>query len=255
MSTTSNQEGLTGLVPPERIRPQPGRVSGEMIRRLDSVQDLSATVADILDGLGVESAVGASELKPSLPERRVIGTAVTVRKVAQRRAAALDAAASRADMGEIEGANQCRAGDVLVIQGLPGISAMGGVMSTMAKRQGVAGAVIDGGVRDLGHARAIGFPLWSTHVTPVTGKWRSEVVEINGAVTVHGRIVKPGDLVIADETGVVFVPQDLIEPVVQRVEAIARAEQGFRSALESDAPLYQLVRAYLKQRAAKGAAS
>lgn len=252
MSTAPDSKlaaGLTGLVAPERILAQPHRIPADLIQRLQKLQDLSATVADVLDMLGVEAAVGASALMPIIPGRCIIGTAVTVRKVPQRRAWALDAAAGRADMGEIEGANQCRPGDVLVIEGLPEVSAMGGIMSTMAKRQGCAGAVVDGGVRDVGHARAIDFPLWSSHVTPVTGKWRSEVIEINGPVTIRGRSVNAGDLVIADETGVVFVPQELATEVVRRVEAISRKEDAFRSALASDVPLSQLMMAYRENQA------
>ncbi|MBA2545846.1 MAG: RraA family protein, partial [Solirubrobacterales bacterium] len=148
------------------------------------------------------------------------------------------------DMGEIEGANQADPGDVLVIQGLAGVSAMGGLMSAMAKRQGAIGAVVDGGIRDLGRARSLDFPIWSSEVTPVTGKWRSEVVEINGAVSIAGLVVRPGDLVVADETGVAFVPAELAPDVVERVEAIAAAEDGYVAALAGDLPLPELIKAH-----------
>jgi len=243
MSDTIAERGLTGTVPAELVHPLTERVPEALIARLRDVQDLSATVSDVLDILGIEGAVGASELRPTMGSRAVIGTAVTVRKAPQRRSPALDAAGGLADMGEIEGANQASSGDVLVIEGLPGVSAMGGLMATMAKRQGAAGAVIDGGFRDVAHARSIDFPVWSRDVTPVTGKWRSEVVEVGGRVRIGGRVVHAGDLVIADETGIVFVPRERVEEVVARVEDVGRAEEGYRAALAGDVALDVLVRA------------
>ncbi len=238
------ERGLTGLVAPERVHELVERIPAEVIERLRGIQDLSATVSDVLDGLGVEGAVGASELRPTIPDARIVGTAVTVRKVPQRRAASGDAAAGEADMGEIEGANQATAGDVLVIEGLAGISAMGGLMSTMAQRQGATGAVIDGGFRDVSHAREIGFPVWSADVTPVTGKWRSVVAEVNGAVTIKGCTVSAGDLVVADETGVCFVPAAQAAEVAARVAEVADAEELYRAALAGDQPLDELIRSH-----------
>jgi 4-hydroxy-4-methyl-2-oxoglutarate aldolase len=234
---------LTGLVDPEAVHPLAERVPSALIERLHAVGDLSATVSDVLDLLGIDGVVGASELRPTITDGRIVGTAVTVRKVPRRHPAARAVTSDQPDMGEIEGANQARTGDVLVIEGQPGVSAMGGMMASMALRQGAVGAIVDGGVRDIGHTRTIGFPLWSSYVTPVTGKWRSEVVEIGGPVTIAGKRVRAGDLVIADETGVAFVPVELVGELVERVEALASAEEGYHAALASNVPLAELVRA------------
>lgn len=247
MSDVIVERGLTGLVDPAAVRPLGERVPADLIERLLAVQDLSATVSDVLDVLGIRGVVGASELRPTQPDGRVVGTAVTVRKVPRREPPAAVVASDQPDMGEIEGANQSRPGDVLVIEGQPGVSAMGGLMATMARRQGAVGAVVGGGVRDIAHARSIGFPLWSTHVTPVTGKWRSEVVEVGGDVTIAGVVVRAGDLVIADETGVAFIPAAMVREVVERVEEVGRTEAGYRVALDSDVPLADLIRASLAQ--------
>jgi len=242
MTAATQERDLTGLVDAAAVRPLSARIPAELVDRLLAVGDLTATVSDVLDQLGIQAAVGASRLRPTIADGRVVGTAVTVRKVPRREPAAVAVAGGRPDMGEIEGANQARPGDVLVIEGQPDVSAMGGLMATMAQRHGTAGAIVDGGVRDVGHARAIGFPMWSTHVTPVTGKWRSEVVEVGGVVTIAGVTVN-GDLVIADETGVVFVPAQHAREVIERVEAITKAEAGYHAALATDVPLADLIRA------------
>jgi regulator of RNase E activity RraA len=101
---------------------------------------------------------------------------------------------------------------------------MGGVGTAIGKRQGEMGAIVDGGVRDVGQSRELGYPIWSTERTPMTGKWRLEAMEINGPVVVCGIRVEPGDLVVADDTGVCFVPRARIMDVLAVAEKKSEAE-------------------------------
>ena len=110
-------------------------------------------------------------------------------------------------MGEMEAHNLARPGDILVIQGIAHGSNLGGVGCTIGKRQGELGAIIDGGIRDLGHSRSIGYPIWASLRTPLTGKWRLETMRINGPVDICGVRVHPGDVVVADDSGVCFIPR------------------------------------------------
>ena len=86
---------------------------------------------------------------------------------------------------------------------------------------------MDGGIRDVHHSRSLGFPLWSRDISPVTGKWRAVTQEINGPVSIGGVAVEAGDLVIADETGVCFVPARLIEEVLVECEEIHSKEEDW----------------------------
>ena len=140
-------------------------------------------------------------------------------------------------LGEIEAHNLAEPGDVLVIQGVAGISSMGGVSASVGKRQGEAGAVVDGAVRDIDHSRGIGYPIWSAGVSPVTGKWRIETVAINVPVTIAGVEVRPGDLVLADEVGVCFVPFDRAAEVLAVAQRLARAERERLDQLAAGIPL------------------
>jgi Demethylmenaquinone methyltransferase len=79
---------------------------------------------------------------------------------------------------------------VLVIQGVP-MSNMGGISAQTGKRQGEVGAIVQGGVRDIAHSRALGYPVWASDITPVTGKWRLETVEINGPIQIGEVRVRP----------------------------------------------------------------
>src|SRR4029077_14885256 len=95
---------------------------------------------------------------------------------------------------------------------------------TVGKRQGEVGAIVDGAVRDIDHSRYIGYPVWSSSVSPMTGKWRIETVSVNKPVVIAGVEVKPGDLVIADEVGVCFIPFARAAEVLAMAQRLAAAE-------------------------------
>jgi regulator of RNase E activity RraA len=159
-----------------------------------------------------------------MPGSRIVGPALTVRNVLQR-ADALEGARNHVNkMAEFEAHNLATPGDVLVIDGVSGMSNMGGISAQTGKRQGEVGAIVSGGVRDVGHSRACNYPIWSTELSAVTGKWRLQTIEINGPVEIGGVRVEPGDLVIADETSVCFVPHARMTDVLMLAQQKARAE-------------------------------
>lgn len=211
------------------------------IQRFLALDDLSSTVSDVLDELGVRGAIPASRLAPSMPKERIVGNATTVRNVGQSRSAY--AAVSDKDwrMAEILALRTASLGDVLVVEGLSEVSNMGGLMASVAKRQGLAGAIVDGGIRDLGRSRSLHFPVWSRDHTPVTGKWRSVTTEVNGSIRLSDIQVTAGDLIIADETGICCIPRDLIQTVLERAEQIASSEIGFDALLKAGEPVDGLI--------------
>src|SRR5690606_32794783 len=145
-------------------------------------------------------------------------------------------------MAEIEAHNLAEAGDVLVIEGVDGISNMGGISATIAKRQGEVGAIIDGGIRDVEEQRAIGFPIWSRSISSITGKWRLQTVAINAPVRIAGVQVNPGDLVVADEGAVCFVPQEAVLTVLKRAQEIAEGEAKRYADIAAGVPVPELAR-------------
>jgi 4-hydroxy-4-methyl-2-oxoglutarate aldolase len=212
------------VLEPSQVHQAPPRISPEIIQRFLALADLSGTISDVLDKLGIRGTLGSSILIPTLPSKRVVGAAVTVRNIPQRESSFRSVGVGINRMAEVEGIRVGEPGDVLVIQGLPDISNMGGIMATLANRQKLAGAVVDGGIRDVGQSRSLGFPVWSTSISPVTGKWRCKTEEVNGTVHIADIQVKAGDLVVADETGTCFVPREDIERVLEMSEAITRQE-------------------------------
>jgi 4-hydroxy-4-methyl-2-oxoglutarate aldolase len=124
--------------------------------------------------------------------------------------------------GETEAHNLAEPGDVLVIEGVTGCSNMGGQSATIAKRQGFIGAIVDATVRDPDQYRSMDWPVWCKGFTPITGKWRTQTVEVNGTVQICGIAVRPGDIACADEAGIAFIPHDRaaqVLDVARRIDA------------------------------------
>jgi regulator of RNase E activity RraA len=196
-----------------------------------------------MDELGIPAGiVGASTLKPTMPGQVICGPALTVRNIAQRVDALAGRRASLNKMAEFEAHNLAEDGDVLVIEGVSGMSNMGGISALTGKRAGERGSIVMGGIRDIPHSRSIGYPIWASEITPITGKWRLETVEINGTVMIGDVRVAAGDLVVADDTGVCFIPGDKIMPVLELCEKKARAEEIRCQAIENGIPVPEISR-------------
>lgn len=217
---------LTGKITRERIVmldiPRPRR---EVINAFFALTDLAGTVSDAMDELGIHGAIPAATLQPMMPGARMVGPVMTVRNIMQSVPATLGAMERRSKQADIEAHNLAQPGDVLVIEGVAGISSLGGNSANVGKRQGEAGAIVDGATRDIATARSIGYPIWARGVSLITGKWRMETVAINGPVQICGVPVNAGDLVVADDNGVCFIPRARIAEVLARAQALSAGEE------------------------------
>jgi 4-hydroxy-4-methyl-2-oxoglutarate aldolase len=235
------EKKLTGKIARERIRrmetPRPPDGVIEGFKRLGHA---SGILSDIMDELGITGVVAGSLLKPTMPGSCIVGPALTVRNMVQREHAYETARRHVNRMAEFEAHNLALPGDIVVIEGVPGISNMGGISAQTGKRQGEAGAIVCGGVRDVAHSRSVGYPVWSTEVTPVTGKWRIETVEINGEIEVAGVRVAPGDIVLADDTGVCFIPRARAAEVLELASRKALAEEAKCRIIDAGTPIPDL---------------
>ena len=203
--------------------------------------DLTGTTSDAMDYCGVSGAVPGSSLRPSDPAARVVAQAVTVLNRKLDKTVPEAVARNVSHLAEIEAHNLAAPGDILVIQGVANISSMGGISASIGKRQGEAGAVVDGAVRDIDHSRKIGYPVWSSSVSPATGKWRIETVGINVPVVMAGVTVHPGDLVIADEVGVCFVPRARAAEVLATAQRLEQSEEERLAKIGEGMPLAQFL--------------
>ena len=232
-----------GKLPRDAIRMlELPRSPRDIVEGFKVLVDLTGTISDSMDQLGIVGVVPAYVLPPVTPGTRVVGPALTVRniqRVAQiHKAATVDKTNTQ---GETEAHNLAEPGDVLVIQGVMGCSNMGGQSASIAKRQGFIGAIVDATVRDPDGYRSMDWPVWCKGFTPITGKWRMETVEVNGVVEICGVQVRPGDLVCADEAGVAFVPRERAADVLAIARQIDAGDNKRKSDIDKGASVADLI--------------
>jgi 4-hydroxy-4-methyl-2-oxoglutarate aldolase len=236
---------LFGLIDESRITVVDiNRPPRELVVQLLQLTDLASSVSDALGQLSVGGAVSASTLVPLAAGQRLVGPAITIRYLAQGGdPSALSGRGERPGLADRDLYNVGTSGDVAVFDcgGFIGASVMGGLSAAWALRTEMAGCVIDGAVRDVAAIRGQGVPVWSRGVTPVTGKHRLEAIEINGPVSVAGVAVRPGDVVVADETGVCVIPIRYVEAVKDIALAAERAERDLELAIERGASHEEIV--------------
>ncbi|HUF80701.1 MAG TPA: RraA family protein [Burkholderiales bacterium] len=217
------------------------RLGKEIVDGYQALVDLTGTVSDAMDELGIVGVVPACVLPPVALGTRIVGPALTLRNI-QRTAQIHKAAQEKSNtQAETEAHNLAEPGDVLVIEGVMGCSNMGGQSATIARRQGFIGAIVDATVRDPEQYRGMGWPVWCRGFTPITGKWRMQTVEVNGPVQVCGVQVRPGDLVCADEAGVAFVPHARAAEVLEAARKIDAADTRRKQDIDAGASVADLV--------------
>jgi 4-hydroxy-4-methyl-2-oxoglutarate aldolase len=173
----------------------------------------SANVSDALRQLGRHFQAMDGGIRPVAPGMRAAGPAYTVRcypGATWAMEAAMEAS---------------RPGDVIVADGAGSIDVilMGGLMGRRMHARGVAGAVVDGAVRDTEQLAAIGFSVFSRHVCPRAGTF-AEIGE-QQTIVCCGRIpVRPGDWVVADADGITVVPVELLDETITRAMTIHARE-------------------------------
>ncbi|MFD8424093.1 4-carboxy-4-hydroxy-2-oxoadipate aldolase/oxaloacetate decarboxylase [Streptomyces sp. NPDC059466] len=175
-------------------------------------------VATVHEGMDRRGSLGPG-FRPIQQDVRVAGTAVT-------------ALCRPGDNLMIHAAvEQCARGDILVVATTsPSTDGMfGDLFATALQHRGVRGLVIDAGVRDTADLRAMGFPVWSTAVC-ARGTVKATAGSVNLPVVLGGQIVRPGDVIVADDDGVVCVPRERSGTAVRAAEARAAKEDATRTA-------------------------
>ena len=168
--------------------------------------------ANISDAMGRQNSMNHT-MQAIWRGARVCGPAVTVKSYA-------------CDNLMVHKAMQvAKAGDVLVVQGSSHLDGAlwGDLMTKSALVRGIAGVIIDSGVRDRDEIEAHRFPVFATAVLP-GGTYKSHPGSINVPVSVAGAVVEPGDIVVGDSDGVVVVPKGMAHEVLDTVRRVREHE-------------------------------
>lgn len=179
-----------------------------------------ASVSDAVDKICGKRGFMDSMIKPRINDKRICGPAATVLEAATDEVLPPQHALDLID--------EAPAGSVIVISiegGEPNVAVWGGLMTAGAVANGHAGAVLDGGVRDLTEIRRdYGFPVYARDVSPATTVGRYRTVASQVPVCVGGVMVHPGDIIVGDVDGVVVVPKDSAEAVLAMAREIDARE-------------------------------
>ena len=193
----------------------------------------TSIVSDALDDHGIDGVI--TGIEPAHTSQRAVGRAYTMRF-------------ERVDEpGETNFPfamlHELAADRVLAIDGVgPDLSCWGGNASRLAANAGVSGVVVNGGYRDVPEIREGGFPVFARGPTPKTGQRRVTVEGVGEPIEVDGVTVAPGDVIVADATGVVVVPADEAAAVAETAESILGEELLLEAKIDAGATVADLER-------------
>jgi regulator of RNase E activity RraA len=155
-------------------------------------------------------------IRALLPDRRIAGTAVTIR------CGGMDSTIVHYALGQL------RPGDVLVVDRLGDRrhAACGGGVAFAARAAGALGIIIDGMATDIGELREYGLPVWARGLSALTGKRQFLVGEFCVPISCGGVSVRPGDAVLADENGILVMDPSQARAAAERAIAMQQAEKA-----------------------------
>lgn len=213
--------------------PVPGTATGGIADRLGRLD--TCAVSDALDSLGMDGVItGVACLTTP---RVIAGSVVTVRLAP---AGTLPPTGVHLGTRAITAAT---AGQIIVVanEAGTGSASWGGLLSLAATRQGVAGLIVDGAVRDVDEATQLEFPIFARGAVPRTARGRTMEIETNGPISVCGIEVNPGDYALADGTGVVIVPAGRAAEVVEAAERVVAREAAIARAINEGVPVTEAI--------------
>lgn len=213
-------------------------LSPELSQRLANLS--TALLADARVRLKLPESHLDPGIRPVVPFTAMVGTAVT----AELETVEDEAAADLTPLLDAYQA-QSRPGSIIVIEiprELHGHGIFGEGAATLARRHGFAGALIEGAVRDTPDLARMEFPAWSRTVAPGYIVGKSRVAAAGRPVRVGGRTIHPGDIVAADNDGVIVIRPGESEAVIARAEAIKEWEQRVHQASSDGADYREVLR-------------
>lgn len=185
----------------------------------------SANISDAMHRKG--EMIGIS---PITPNTKAVGDALTVQTFP-------------GDWAKpVEAIDLAKPGQILVIDAGGGWKAVWGELASWScLMKGISGVVIDGGVRDVDVIRDIKLPVFARHINPTAGEPKGHG-EINCEIICGGAKVRPGDWVVADDTGIVIIPKEDAVEIANRAKDVYEKELRIRTEIKNKSTLSQVLR-------------
>jgi regulator of RNase E activity RraA len=187
-------------------------------------QTYPASVSDAVELVTGKNGTMRHDMK-LVTGKPMVGRAVTALAKPAPPEGATPALATKHSVEMIDAANPGEVG-VIVMEGTLDIAAMGNLMGTAAVVRGMAGMVLDGAIRDVWDIRRMGLTVYARSSTPRTAVGHYATVARNVPVECAGVTVRPGDIMVGDEDGVVVVPQERAQEVLKKAQEIDDRERG-----------------------------
>lgn len=187
-------------------------------------QTYPASVSDAVELVTGKNGTMRHDMK-LVTGKPMVGRAVTSLAKPAPPEGATPALATKHSVEMIDAANPGEVG-VIVMEGTLDIAAMGNLMGTAAVVRGMAGMVLDGAIRDVWDIRRMGLTVYARSSTPRTAVGHYATVARNVPVECAGVTVRPGDIMVGDEDGVVVVPQERAQEVLKKAQEIDDRERG-----------------------------
>ncbi|RMF90452.1 MAG: bifunctional hexulose-6-phosphate synthase/ribonuclease regulator, partial [Methanobacteriota archaeon] len=210
---------IIGVMPEEKKEkiPEPG----QMLKEFEALP--TPFISDAMKRFGAMRG-----LRPVVKGVRVAGPAYTVRTLG-------------GDWGKVvKAVDLASPGDVIVVdaQGMD-VAVWGELATLSAMKRGIKAVVIDGGIRDVDDIERLGFPAWARHIAPNAGEPHGHG-RLNEPIACAGQPVSPGDIVVADEIGVVVVPRERAYEILKKAKEVAKKEKRYKEGIERGRTLSEI---------------
>lgn len=200
----------------------------QLVKQLSDLD--SCAISDALDVLNINGV--AAGMRQITVQKKIVGRVVTVKLIPKTQeqtsnrhlgTAAIEAASS---------------GDVIVVEHFSDkIAGWGGNLAIAASVKGISGVIIDGACRDVDEMKLMGFPVYARSSVPTTARGRLVEESFNEKIHIDGIDVFPNDLVLADASGIVFLPNSKAEMIIEIAKKIMGKEEQMAMAIRSGLPV------------------
>lgn len=212
-----------------------GKLDEKLRKRFEKLA--TTNVADALDKVGIRGAVIG--IRPMYDCPKIVGKAVTIKITAA------GMAKSKYHLG-VRAIDAAAAGDVIVIDNRGDLqnNCWGEILSMGAKMKGIAGVIVDGAARDIDACKEFGFPVYARGTVPITARGRIMEESFNEMIRIGDVQLRPGDVIMADVNGVVIIPVEKVEEVLEAAEGLLQKEEAMVEDLRKGIPILEVDQKY-----------